>query len=228
MPKTPLAEKAYKEIKDWIIQYILKPGTILNIGELSKAIHMSPTPVREALSKLEQEYLVEYRPMRGYAVTSLSLQDVTDIYEVRIVLEVLAAQQAAKRITKEELKQLRKTIAVVWDHIKVGNKNGVLEQEQHVHFLILQASGNRLLKDTAEGILNRIWMIQNINVLSNEHLEKAHYGHEDMLKALEERDSRKAGALMREHVKTARDIVLCRLKTKSDVLPKIITGTIPY
>ena len=80
----------------------LKPGARLHVSDLAHALQMSQTPVREALSMLEKEHLIERKPQKGFRVSALSLQGVEDLYDLRIALEVLAARQAAQEAMRKQ------------------------------------------------------------------------------------------------------------------------------
>ncbi|MFO7984933.1 MAG: GntR family transcriptional regulator [Desulfatiglandaceae bacterium] len=222
--KTTLTTKAYDRIKEWIVRYQLKPGARLDIGELSEALHMSRTPVREALSRLEQEHLVDHQPMRGFVVKPLVLRDVEDIYDIRCALEVLAVQQAARRLSERDRKHLEHILAQVSTLIRDGKKNRTLGLEQEFHRCILEASGNPLLVEVGKGILDRIWALQRLNLLTSDHLTEAHGEHAAVVHALEMRNSRKAAALMKKHLDLAKRFILKRLKDHQDIISKALTG----
>ncbi|OPX38784.1 MAG: hypothetical protein B1H12_01515, partial [Desulfobacteraceae bacterium 4484_190.2] len=173
MAKRNLADNAYAAIKDWIIHYNLKPGAYLRFEELTKVLNMSQTPVREAVNKLEQERFVERHPNKGYVVRSLSLQEVEDIYDLRIALEALAAQQAAARITPRDSDRLSDLLNRAGALISTKDKGQTVELERSFHTIIMEASGNRLLSEIGRGILDRIWMVQNINILASNRLDVA-------------------------------------------------------
>jgi DNA-binding GntR family transcriptional regulator len=222
--KTSLMERAYKEIKEWIIRYDFKPGTHLRIARLSSELKMSQTPIREALSKLERESLVYRHSKQGYVVRSMDLKEVEDIYDVRIALEVMAAEEAATRMAKADRKKLSHILDEVTGLIKKGDKRQILGPQQDFHVMIMEASGNRLLSEIGKNILERIWMIQNVNILTSNHLIDAHPQHVEIYKALEEADPQKASALMKKHLQSAKKFVISRLRNNDDVLAKLITG----
>jgi DNA-binding GntR family transcriptional regulator len=224
LAKANLTDRAYQEIKEWIVRYHLKPGARLHFGDLVSALNMSHTPIREALSKLENERLVERLPGRGYAVRAMDLQEVEDLYDLRIALEVLAVQQATKRMGEGDRKRLTDNLAQVTLLLQNGQKDKYLALEQDFHVIIMVASGNRLLAGFGKAILDRIWMIQNINVLTSDHLAHAHEHHESVFTALQNRDPRKAATLMRRHLEFAKGFVLSRLRRSDDVLSKFMTG----
>jgi DNA-binding GntR family transcriptional regulator len=219
-----LNDRAYNSIKDWIVRYHLKPGTYLPLDELAASLKMSQTPVREALNRLEREYLVVRRPKKGFVVRTMSLQEVEDIYDLRIALEVLGARQAAQRRDDEILDQLWKIVEKVEMLMTRHERCHPVDEERKFHEFILAASGNQLLKDTGSGILDRIWIIQSLSLLNSERLETAHRQHREILKAIEDRDSDGTGTLMMNHLNSAKEFVLIRVKDRNDLLSTVIAG----
>ena len=221
MPKS-LADNAYQQIKDWIIHYHLKPGARLQAMDLSQALGISQTPVREALSMLEKENLIDREPQKGFRVKSLSMREIEDLYDLRIALEVLSTRQAAQRVTLHDRKRLKSLLAKVGRLLDSGNKQGILELEQNFHTIILEASGNKPLAEMGRAILDRIWIIQNINLLTTDHLSDAHPQHVKVFEAIQDGDSQKAGALMAGHLKFAKEFVISRLNRSDDILSNLM------
>lgn len=224
LSEASLTDRAYKEIKDWIIHYKLKPGVHLKIDELASALSMSQTPIREALSKLEHQHLVDRHPQKGYLVRLLDLKDVSDMYDLRIALEVVAAEEAAVRMKDVDRKRLSRTLEEVGNLIKKGEKGQILGLEQNFHVIITEATGNWLLTEILRGVFDRIWMVQNLNILTSDHLIYAHKEHAEIYKALEKNDPKKAAALMKKHLEFAKKYILSRLQDSRDVLAHLITG----
>jgi DNA-binding GntR family transcriptional regulator len=222
--KSSLTDKAHQQIKEWIVRYRLKPGSRLHVSNLARAMRMSQTPVREALSMLEKEHLIEREPQKGFRVSSLDLRAVEDLYDLRIALEVLAAGQAARRIPLSDRKRLAQLLSEVARLVKNGNKQRILDLEQDFHLIILEASGNKPLAELGRAILDRIWIIQNINLLTTDHLSYAHPQHVKVFQAIERGDSQQASALMKKHIASAKDFVLTRLKRSDDVLSNLMMG----
>ena len=101
-----LAQLAYREIKDLILQNKLKSGDLLSESLIAKELGMSRTPVREALRVLSQEDLIEVLNGIGVYVKDISINDMVDIFEVRKALEVIAIKSAIYEITEEEIIEL--------------------------------------------------------------------------------------------------------------------------
>jgi DNA-binding GntR family transcriptional regulator len=196
----------------------------LHVGDLAHALKMSQTPVREALSMLEKEHLIEREPQKGFRVSALSMQGVEDLYDLRIALEVLAAHQAAMRMTPSGRNHIARLLTEVGRLIKNGNKQRLLDLEQNFHILILDASGNKPLAEMGRAILDRIWIIQNINLLTTDHLSDAHPQHLNVFEAIKNGDSHKAALLMSAHLTFAKEFVLSRLRSSDDILSKLMLG----
>jgi DNA-binding GntR family transcriptional regulator len=222
--KSSLTDKAYQHIKEWIVHYHLKPGARLHVSDLAHALRMSQTPVREALSMLEKGHLIEREPQKGFRVGTLNLQAVEDLYDLRIALEVLAARQAARRMSLPDRNRIARLLAEVGRSMKNGNKQRMLELEQNFHVTILEASGNTPLAEMGRAILDRIWIIQNINLLTTDHLSDAHPQHLSVFEAIKNGDSQKAAMRMSRHLTFAKEFVLSRLRSSDDILSKLVMG----
>lgn len=219
-----MTDKAYGRIKEWIIHFKLWPGAHLLIDELAEALEMSRTPVREALSRLEQEHLVERRPMKGFVVKTLTLREVEDLYDCRVAVEELAVRQAATRMSPQDRDRVADTLDKVLSLIETGDKSRLLPLEQQYHIIILEGSGNFLLVDVGKRILDRIWVLQNLNILTSDHLLDAHREHTEIFNALMRDDSDEAARLMRRHLELAKEFMLSRFINKDDIFSQILAN----
>lgn len=222
MPKQSLTDKAYRHIKEWIIGFHLKPGTHLSIQDLAEALDISRTPVREALSRLEQEYLVVRAPMKGFAVKALDLKEIEDLFEVRTAIELLAARQAAQRINPQSRKQIAESLASTAEWLGKGEKAQSLELEQNFHMKILKASGNTQLVEIGRGILERIWSVQRFNIITPDVLTQAHQQHLEIFQALCDGNPNQAEAAMRKHMRHTTNELIPRLRDQNDIIHNAI------
>ena len=185
--------------------------------QLAERLGVSRTPVRQALTMLEAEGLVEITPNRGATVSSFSIEDVWDIYDLRAVLEGHAARRAAGRMERRELERLRELAGEMEglpgrfdDHEEEIRALVALNQE--FHGTIAEASRNRRL----ERLINRtveiplmfkafFWYTPHERTISNQY-------HRQILEALEKGDADRAEIMMREHVYEGRDFVIGALE----------------
>jgi DNA-binding GntR family transcriptional regulator len=107
-----LQEKAYKAIKESILRNVFLPNEVLSIDSLAKSLGISPTPVREALGRLNADGLIEYESHRQPRVANISAEEVRQVYQVRRLLEPYVASVVAERVPgdpalRETLRGLR-------------------------------------------------------------------------------------------------------------------------
>jgi DNA-binding GntR family transcriptional regulator len=185
--------------------------------QLAQRLGVSRTPVRQALTMLEAEGLVEIAPNRGATVCSFSIEDVWDIYDLRAVLEGHAARRATGRIEGGELERMRKLAREMEglagrfdDHEEEIRVLVALNQE--FHGTIVEASRNRRL----QRLINRtveiplmfkafFWYTPHERAISNQY-------HRRILEALEKGDADRAEIIMREHVYEGRNFVIRALE----------------
>ena len=190
--KTSLKEKVYEALRREITDGSLLPGDLLKERELADLYGVSKTPVREALSLLEQENLVKAIPRAGYMVTQLTLRDVQEVHQLRITLESMAARLAAENITDEELEELEAMTAT-------SDPQEALLFNHRFHSVIARASGNARLAKMIEQLLDDTdrWAALDVARLTPTVLL---IGHQAELEALRTRDPDIAEKAMREHV----------------------------
>src|SRR5262245_5547872 len=105
--RSTLSEDVYEALKALVMESVLAPGDRVNIDALARDMGVSPTPIREALARLESEGLVRKRPLAGYTVTPLlSRQEFNDLVDIRLLLEGAAARWAAARANDEQRGQI--------------------------------------------------------------------------------------------------------------------------
>src|SRR5919109_5371990 len=104
--KRPLKEDIFDVLHEKIISGVYKPGDWLRQDDIATQLGVSMTPVREGLDLLVSAGLAERVPYRGVRVREMSTKDVVEAYGLRLVLEAVIAQEAARNITSEQLRGL--------------------------------------------------------------------------------------------------------------------------
>jgi len=158
--KRTLKESVYASLKRMIVSGELQAGSRLTEIDLAMRLKVSRTPLREALNRLERDGLVSGRPRHGYFVTVFDLQTVEDAFSVREVLDGYAAERAAERIGPEDRERLRAVLRrceemAARDDRSMGEMIEEMRLGLEIHRIIAEVSGNRLLRDTVCGILDK-------------------------------------------------------------------------
>jgi DNA-binding GntR family transcriptional regulator len=195
-----LRARVFIKIENDILNGKYKPGESLTESKIASELKVSRTPVREAITQLELEGLVVYIPNKGAIVKGLSIEDIRDIYEIRIKIEGIAAKRAASNITASQLKELKEVVEFEKFYTNKGDTEQVLKLDTKFHEIIFRASGSRLLDHTLKNFHHYIQRARNLSLKDNERAKKALSEHMAIMKAIEKGDREKADTLMKEHI----------------------------
>jgi DNA-binding GntR family transcriptional regulator len=195
-----LKDKAYNVIKSAILSLKLKPGDPLVESDLAQQLGISKTPVRDALLELEREGFVTKILFKGTYVTEVTLRDVREVFQVRAVLEGLAARLAAPLLSAEELEEAEKIIVAAEAALAESDIVLCSEHGKRFHRLIINKADNQRLQTI---ILNLDDHLQRFRLLSdqiNGRLNKSLKEHRKVLEALRRRDPIAAEEVMQGHL----------------------------
>ena len=196
------ADVAYWAIRDAIRTGVIGPGDRLIELDLAAALEMSRTPVREALRRLEVERLVENAPRRGYAVPTLTLDDLVEVFEIREVLEGLAARRAAQRMGPAEIDALRATVERMERAAEADDLTALSEASTRFHRLLRSGSRHARLPALI-GLLGDAYQSLGAHELAPERVLPAVAEHRAILDAIAGHDPDAAERATREHARHA-------------------------
>ncbi|MBY6054372.1 GntR family transcriptional regulator [Cytobacillus firmus] len=188
-------DRAFSQIQEWIIDGTLQPKEKLNDADLAKALGVSRTPIREALQLLNVQGFVEMFPGVGTQVTSVNPEDISKILPPLGVLQALAAELAAPVISQETINILRDINHKFAKALNAGDTFSALKQDEKFHNIIIDLAQNPYISNTASMLqahVMRLYYNKTI-ILKERSIEE----HEDILKALEQKDREKAGNIAR-------------------------------
>ncbi|WP_207919440.1 GntR family transcriptional regulator [Micromonospora sp. KC207] len=195
-------------IRDRIMTGEIPIGAQLRQAELASNFGVSRTPVREALRQLQTSGLIDVLPNKGAVVSVPAPWDVREAYEVRAELEALAAARAVRRITRDQIDQLRAANQEMYDHSVAARGDGAPTQHDHqrgndvFHTLIASISGNGRLSKAISDINETFPRNVSAQLILNDsrHRDENFQEHERILQALADGDAQRAADQMREHV----------------------------
>lgn len=154
----PTAQQhAVDALRRLIVSAELRPGQRVNQEDVAARVGLSVAPVREALRVLAQEGQLTYRPRRGYFVTELQYEDLSEIYELRRILEERAARHALPMLDESALRRIDEAARTCADAAVAGDVAAELSANRVFHFAVMEAPGQphvlrliRLLWDSTE------------------------------------------------------------------------------
>lgn len=184
----------------------LVPGDRLTETDLADRLGISRTPVREAIRALEADGLVVHVPRVGASIRRLTYSEVTELYEMRTVLEGTAARLAARTASDVELAELR-AISDELGAMRV-NPARIYILNRQFHRTLLDAARNRFLVEAVAGLEKTLLILGPSTMEDASRAAQAHAEHEAILAALQARDGERAEALMRAHISAAHGVRL--------------------
>jgi DNA-binding GntR family transcriptional regulator len=201
-----LTDTVYEDVRRRLVEHDIAPGGKVNINALAQELDVSPTPVREALARLESDGLLVRRSLAGYAAAPLlGAAEFDELFEMRMLLEPAAVAKAADRIGPAELEALAEDLAAMRDVHDLSSRQTrqrFLDHDAHFHDRIAQACGSTLMRQ----MLDRLH--------AHAHLYRLHFQedlaaetcreHARILEALRDHDSDTAEAAMRSHLRRSR------------------------
>jgi len=202
-----LHEEAATRLRALIIRGDLPPGEQLTEVDLSEALGVSRTPLREAFKLLAAEGLVELRLNRGAAVAPIRPTELADLFEAVACIERCAAELAALRMTQRDLQRLRTLQERMERHYEAGELESYFELNQQIHGFIVSGAKNKVLKSTHDALLARAERARFFALSSQERWDESVEEHRQILKALEEHNGKRAGELLSHHVQRTGQVV---------------------
>jgi GntR family transcriptional regulator, rspAB operon transcriptional repressor len=207
----------YKELRQAIVSYSLKPGERLNVEELAGKLGVSLTPVRGAIQQLATEGLVEIKPRSGTFVASLNAVDVEETFKIRCALECLAAEEALENLKAADIRHLQQLLHSLKKPVRTEQDQQAHQRDNsELHQIIIRASGNRRLTEMYEA-LNAHIKIARIHASEANwpsRLQEEQAEHEAIVAAIEARDRAAVIAAMRKHVYRAKDALVAALRLR--------------
>jgi len=193
------------ELRRLILSGSLAPSSRLGADFLAQRMGTSRTPVREALLLLEREGLVENLPNRGAVVRSFDASDLLDLYEVRSVIEPLAALRAAERAGPADLEALA-TICDEAERLDMEDPDGVhrqIECNQRFHGMIAKLADSERLLEALRGTAGIPLMFRTVFWANIDQCERSLAFHREIFWAIEKGDPDLAASAMSTHMKQA-------------------------
>lgn len=213
-------EKAYKIIRECILDGTYAQGAHLKEGELVTRCGVSRTPVRDALRQLATDRYVVAHKNQGVFVNQWSIDDIRDIFELRAMLESMVAERASQNITAEqidELKSIQSSIQTMLDLGKTPDVDMFLRENRLFHKILIEAANSRALADTLSQIVQPPLVAQTAMRYSHSGLQQSNDHHMELIEAMQARDGNWAALVMRTHIIAAQRKFMVNYKEAADV-----------
>lgn len=197
--RTSLSATIYKELRTEILCCHLQPGAELSESELADRFNVSKTPVREALAGLRQDGLIHVFPRRGYQVAPITIGDMIELFDLRIILEAGAAELACTRITQDETERLYELAKADYDVSEDQSLGQFIGANREFHLAIARTTGNGRIIRLIERQISELERFFYIGAQARDINLETEIEHAEIVEALAARDAQRARTLMVRH-----------------------------
>lgn len=212
--RMPLRELVCDAIRSAINSGKYHPGERLMEIQMAEELGISRTPVREAIRKLEMEGFVVMIPHKGTYVADISLKDITEIYEVRLSLDMLAASLAAERISDEELEEMNRQLLLTATLSVKKDMDKIVAADSVFHDVLYRAARNERLVAIINNLREQITNIRGRSMAQPGRMKETLAEHRALLDAIASRDAEAAAAAARNHIENAERTLIESLSKK--------------
>lgn len=221
MAKTQRADEAYTELRSQIVRRCLPPGTRLSELSLSKRLDLSRTPIREAMRRLQAEGFVVFFPSRGFVVNSLSLDDINQIYTIRIPLEGIAGRLATPNLSgePERMACLEELNSKMKELCQQGDAEAYADKNKEFHGIIFRACGNPWLINILENLTLQIgrFIVNAVHIPGR--MELSLLGHSIIIEKLKGADAIGVERELAKHCRKASEDLMMEFKRIGETGP---------
>ena len=194
MPISPIPE--VKSLREYIYDFLrremnsgkIKPGSFLNLNELSRSLGMSKTPLRDALLHLEAEGFVTFFPRKGVMVNVLTLEKIRDIYEIIGALEAQTIHSMGELITSKDIDRMDALNQEMRQALEKDDFYLFYEKNLDFHDVYLNLSSNQELVHTVQMLKQRLYDFPRIKGFVKEWEVRSTGEHEDIIHRLRQGD----------------------------------------
>ena len=208
----PIREIAYETLKHAIITGDLPAGSRIVETDYAERMHISRTPLREALRKLERDGLVEYMLRRGVIVRAFTIADVEEIYTIRNCLEMLTLPAIVANATPQDILRLRTILAEMDPLTEKGDSVALSPIARRFHAELTAISGLKRTIRAIEGQDEYITRFSALSIAKEDRRSAAHQEHHELVNLVEKKDLEGFQQLMHKHIERSKETCLRALQ----------------
>lgn len=195
-----ISNQVYELLKENIINLNLKPGLNISEKEISEKLEVSRTPVREAFVRLAQEELLEIYPQKGTFVSLINLDDVEEARFIREHLEKATVRLACQNWKPNQLQELKNNMIMQSNSIDEKNFDEFFRLDEEFHRMIVEIADKKMVWLTIQRLDSHLKRIRILSLADTHKSDIVVNEHKEILKAIEERNEKKAEQVLWNHL----------------------------
>ena len=203
----PLREEVFNTLRDQILKGELSPGDRLMEIHLADRLGVSRTPVREAIHMLEREGLAITIPRRGAQVAKMTEKELSDVLEVRQVLDELAITKACAVATSDLIDRLEASVMDFREAVKTGDPKLIVEEDESFHRIIYEAADNPRMLSILDNLREQMYRFRFEYIREEKNYDMLIEEHKQIIECLKRGDVDGVRAAMHTHLQNQVDAV---------------------
>lgn len=193
-------QEAYVGIRKMFFHNEIIPGQKISYRDLAERLNMSSTPIIQALKRLEFQGFVRHEPNRGYYTEKISLQEITEIYDFRELIEVSLLPVTVKKITAHGLQKLKKALESHLSAVRDIYLKERLMRDMEFHMTLAEFSQCTLQVNTLKHLFDLLYLKYRGNILFVTPMERVDDEHSRLYDCIANRDAQSACQILRQHI----------------------------
>ncbi|MBI9089922.1 MAG: GntR family transcriptional regulator [Desulfobacterium sp.] len=196
----PLSAIAYDALRESILSFQLKQDIVYNEMAVAQELGLSRTPVREALLKLASQGMVTFLPRKGFIISSYTLLDVEEIFELRQMVETVVGKKIATTITPESLERLKAFIAEQYKAAATNDYHRFMHSDREFHNYFFKLADNKRLLAIANNFQDLCHLMGASVIMAGNRYDCVIREHEAIVTALESADESQVEGAISKHL----------------------------
>jgi DNA-binding GntR family transcriptional regulator len=195
-----LSEQVYQRLKTDLHKFLFTPGQRLSEAALAEQMGVSRTPIREALTRLRDEGLVEVESKTGWFVRPIDFDRIDQLYDLRVLLELDAVTRLSQAEAPEQLLAPLRQAWLLPSGERLRDGPAVGELDERFHSALVKAAGNDEIARVHDDVTGRIRIVRRLDFTRDDRIDATYQEHARILRAVLQRKADQAKMLLRAHI----------------------------
>ena len=219
--KINLTREAYNDIRKMIFINEFRPGQKVPYRELAKRLGMSLTPVVQALKHMEFLGLLQHEPNRGFYIKPIVAEEISEVYELREMLEVNLIPKIVAQLNKDGASRLKLALDEYLDASRSGSLKMRIAKDMNFHMTLAEISSQSISIRMLRYLLDFLYLRFEKEQIFSRPQESSAVEHQKIYDCIMARNSREAGKAVRNHIRSVKDNVMEDLRNRLEDSEKI-------
>jgi DNA-binding GntR family transcriptional regulator len=200
--------KAYAGIRKMLFHNEIVPNQKISYRDLAERLGMSQTPVIQALKWLEIQQLVRHEPHRGYSIAPMSLQEVEEIYDLRLLVELDLLKSSIHRLNDSGITDLRTALE---RHLEAAQSDFIydrLQRDMEFHLTLAALSGRHVQQNVLKNLFDLLYLKYGAKFLFTSSIQTAGGDHQELFECIKKQDLKGSRSVLGKHIRRVKRHVL--------------------